>query len=112
MKSIKSILRKNSTSRTPSNIPDLPEAINDNFYLASASKAAEMDIASGAYDEFLFSEDGMAKMPYEQAVEDHLALVGADDCHRGAAAHAGSRASFGRHALPRPGSEVEAPKVI
>jgi hypothetical protein len=75
MKSIKSILRKSSTSRTPSNIPDLPEAINDNFYLASASKAAEMDIASGAYDEFLFSEDGMAKMPYEQAVEDHLALV-------------------------------------
>jgi hypothetical protein len=75
MKSIKSILKRDSISRTPSNIPDLPEAINDNFYLASASKAAEMDIASGAYDEFLFSEDGMAQMPYERAIEDHLALV-------------------------------------
>lgn len=75
MKSIKSILRKMSTTRTPTIIPDLPEALDDNFYLASASKAAEMDIASGAYDEFLFSEDGMAQMPYERAVEDHLALV-------------------------------------
>jgi hypothetical protein len=75
LKSIKSIFQRGSISRTPSNIPDLPEAINDNFYLASASKAAEMDIASGAYDEFLFSEDGMAQMPYERAIEDHLALV-------------------------------------
>jgi hypothetical protein len=75
MKSIKSILQKFSIMRTPSNIPDLPEGINDNFYLASASKAAEMDILSGAYDEFLFSEDGMAQMPYERAIEDHLALV-------------------------------------
>jgi hypothetical protein len=75
MKSIKSILRKMSTTRTPTIIPDLPEALDDNFYLASASKAAETDIASGAYDEFLFSEDGMAQMPYERAVEDHLALV-------------------------------------
>jgi hypothetical protein len=75
MKSIKSIFQGASISRTPSNIPDLPEAINDNFYLASASKAAEMDIASGAYDEFLFSEDGMAQMPFERAIEDHLALV-------------------------------------
>jgi hypothetical protein len=75
IKSIKSIFQRASISRTPSNIPELPEAINDNFYLASASKAAEMDIASGAYDEFLFSEDGMAQMPYERAIEDHLALV-------------------------------------
>jgi hypothetical protein len=75
MRSIKNILQKFSIRRTPSNIPDLPEGINDNFYLASASKAAEMDIVSGAYDEFLFSEDGMAQMPYERAIEDHLALV-------------------------------------
>jgi hypothetical protein len=75
MKSMKSSMKKNSSKRTPSHIPELPEPINDNFYLASASKAAEMDIQSGAYDEFLFSEDGMAQMPYERAIEDHLALV-------------------------------------
>jgi hypothetical protein len=75
MTSIKNILQNFSIRRTPSNIPDLPEGINDNFYLASASKAAEVDILSGAYDEFLFSEDGMAQMPYERAIEDHLALV-------------------------------------
>lgn len=61
--------------RTPSIVPDLPENVDDNFYLASAAKAAEMDKASGAYDEFLFSEDGMTQMPYERAVDDHLALV-------------------------------------
>jgi hypothetical protein len=75
MNAIKNILKKNSSRRTPSNIPELPDGINDNWYLASASKAAEMDIISGAYDEFLFSEDGLAQMPYERAIEDHLALV-------------------------------------
>lgn len=61
--------------RTPTFVPDLPDNVDDNFYLASAAKAAEMDKLSGAYDEFLFSEDGMTQMPYERAVDDHLALV-------------------------------------
>jgi hypothetical protein len=61
--------------RTPSNVPALPDNVDDNFYLASASKAAEIDKLSGAYDEFLFSEDGLTQMPYERAVDDHLALV-------------------------------------
>lgn len=61
--------------RTPTNVPALPDNVDDNFYLASASKAAEIDKMSGAYDEFLFSEDGLTEMPYERAIDDHLALV-------------------------------------
>lgn len=61
--------------RTPTSVPALPENVDDNFYLASASKAAEIDKLSGAYDEFLFSEDGLKEMPYERAIDDHLALV-------------------------------------
>lgn len=61
--------------RTPTSVPALPDNVDDNFYLASASKAAEIDKLSGAYDEFLFSEDGLTEMPYERAIDDHLALV-------------------------------------
>lgn len=61
--------------RTPTSVPALADNVDDNFYLASASKAAEIDKLSGAYDEFLFSEDGLTQMPYERAIDDHLALV-------------------------------------
>lgn len=57
------------------NLPRLPEDIDDNFYLASASRAGEIDRLSGAYDEFLFSEDGLDKMPFESSVDHHLALA-------------------------------------
>jgi hypothetical protein len=59
----------------PAGMPDLPNPIDDNKYLASATQAAEMDRLSGAYDEFLFSENGLEQMPYERAIDDHLALV-------------------------------------
>jgi hypothetical protein len=53
----------------------LADGIDDNLYLASAAKAAEIDFKSGAYDKFLFSEDGLRRMPYEVAIESHLALI-------------------------------------
>ena len=56
-------------------LPNLADGIDDNLYLASAAKAAEIDFKSGAYDKFLFSEDGLRRMPYEIAIESHLALI-------------------------------------
>jgi hypothetical protein len=45
------------------------------MYLAAASKAAELDRASGAYDHFLFEENSVPVMPFERAVDSHLNLV-------------------------------------
>jgi hypothetical protein len=59
----------------PAGLPELSNPVDDNKYLASATQAAEQDRMSGAYDEFLFSENGLEQMPYERAVDDHLALV-------------------------------------
>ncbi len=56
-------------------LPNLADGIDDNLYLASAAKAAEIDFKSGAYDKFLFREDGLRRMPYEVAIESHLALI-------------------------------------
>ncbi len=56
-------------------LPNLADGIDDNLYLASAAKAAEIDFKSGAYDKFLFSEDGIRRMPYEIAIESHLSLI-------------------------------------
>lgn len=65
-------------SKNPGNfagLPPLPEDVDDNLYLASAAHAAVTDFNSGAYDEFLFSEHGMNKMPFEDSVDNHLDLV-------------------------------------
>jgi hypothetical protein len=56
-------------------LPILPDAVNDNMYLAAASKAAELDKSSGAYDHFLFEEKALKQMPFERAVDTHLGLV-------------------------------------
>lgn len=56
------------------NLPALPEDIDDNIFIALAAQAAEQDKKSGAYDEFMFSEDGYAAMPYEVSVDEFLAL--------------------------------------
>ena len=56
-------------------LPKLPDNVDDNMYLAAASKAAETDKASGAYDQFLFSEDLLQQMPFEDSVDDHLSLI-------------------------------------
>lgn len=56
-------------------LPSIPDPIDDNLYLASAVKAAVVDKESGAYDEFLFSENGISKMPFEESLESHLGLV-------------------------------------
>ena len=56
------------------NLPNLPEDLDDNVFIALATQAAQADKASGAYDEFMFSEDGYDKMPYEDSVDEFLAL--------------------------------------
>jgi len=56
-------------------LPSIPDPIDDNLYLASAVKAAIVDKESGAYDEFLFSENGIFEMPFEESLEAHLGLV-------------------------------------
>lgn len=56
------------------NLPNLPEDIDDNVFIALAAQAAEQDKKSGAYDEFMFSEDGYASMPFEDSVDEFLAL--------------------------------------
>ena len=56
-------------------LPVLPDAVDDNMYLAAASKAGELDKSSGAYDHFLFEENSVKLMPFERAVDSHLALV-------------------------------------
>jgi len=53
----------------------LPAYVDDNLYLASASKAAFADKQSGAYDQFLFSDDAHVKMPFEYTLETHTELV-------------------------------------
>lgn len=57
------------------NVPRLPDHVDDNFYLATASRAGEIDRASGAYDEFLFSDDKLGVMPFESSVDHHLSLI-------------------------------------
>lgn len=55
-------------------LPNLPEELDDNVFIALATQAAQADKASGAYDEFMFSEDGYEKMPYEDSVDEIIAL--------------------------------------
>ena len=69
-----SFFRRRQTQSSPG-LPILPEAVDDNMYLAAASKAAELDRASGAYDHFLFEENSVPVMPFERAVDSHLNLV-------------------------------------
>lgn len=72
-------------------LPDLVDSIDDNSYLAAAARAAEVDKASGAYDEFLFSDDRVAEMPFETATEKHLGLVATRLTDRGNRAILGER---------------------
>jgi hypothetical protein len=57
------------------NLPNLPDDIDDNMFIASGVAAAEQDKQSGAYDEFMFSEDGYASMPYEDSVDEFVTLL-------------------------------------
>lgn len=59
----------------PSSLPELANPVDDNQLLAASTTAADQDRMSGAYDEFLFSENGLEQMPYERAVDDRLSLV-------------------------------------
>lgn len=73
---IQNLLKRLGTFfRKGTEVPALPDPLNDNQYLASSANAALADKSSGAYDKFLFSEQEVTQMPYEQAVDSHLALV-------------------------------------
>lgn len=67
--------RKDEPQIMGATLPVLPATVDDNMYLAAASEAAFKDKNSGAYDEYLFVENGLTKMPFEVALESHLALV-------------------------------------
>jgi hypothetical protein len=55
-------------------LPNLPNDIDDNVFIATGVAAAEQDKRSGAYDEFMFSEDGYVAMPYEESVDEFIEL--------------------------------------
>ncbi len=55
-------------------LPNLPDDIDDNLFLTQAVQAAAVDKSRGAFDEFMFSEDGYTDMPFEVAVDDFLNL--------------------------------------
>lgn len=62
-------------SRLRRRLLNLPPVTEDGSYLQSAAKAAEQDVRSGAYDEFLFTDDKLAVMPFERTVDTQLALM-------------------------------------
>ena len=67
--------RKEALSTQPSRLLRLPDQMDDMRLLGSAAGAAEQDVLSGAYDEFLFSEENLDQMPFERMVDDQLALT-------------------------------------
>ncbi|PTW90646.1 hypothetical protein C8A06_0338 [Microbacteriaceae bacterium MWH-Ta3] len=71
----RSLLSKFSKEPAFSGLPQLSDDVNDNAYLAAAAKAGESDRASGAYDEYLFTDNAQVEMPFERAVDEHLKLV-------------------------------------
>jgi hypothetical protein len=68
-------LRRKNKSSAFKNLPTPPEPIDDRSYLATALGAALADKKSGAYDEFLFSENSLVEMPFEESAENYLKLV-------------------------------------
>jgi hypothetical protein len=55
-------------------MPSIPTDIDDNVFIALSTQAAEADKNSQSYDEFLFSEDGFNQTPYEDSVDELIAL--------------------------------------
>lgn len=68
-------LRRKRKSAAFKNLPTPPEPIDDRSYLATALGAAKADKNSGAYDEFLFSENSLVEMPFEESAENYLKLI-------------------------------------
>ncbi len=85
----------------PLAMPELANSVDDNELLAASATAADQDRMSGAYDEFLFSENGLEQMPYERAVDDRLSLVQVRLLDRGRRA-----ALQQRHALLKAEAEI------
>jgi len=67
--------KRKSKSSAFKNLPTPPEPIDDRSYLATALGAAQADKKSGAYDEFLFSENSLVEMPFEESAENYLKLI-------------------------------------
>lgn len=54
--------------------PAIPAPLDENMFLVEAAQAAIADRNSNAYDEFMFSEDGYEKTPYEDAIDEIVDL--------------------------------------
>jgi len=67
--------RRAALSSLPGRMPRLPDIVDDTTMTAASQDAAEADVMSGAYDEFLFAEENLVQMPYERMVDDQLALT-------------------------------------
>jgi hypothetical protein len=72
---ISNLFKRKSKSSAFKNLPTPPEPIDDRSYLATALGAALADKKSGAYDEFLFSENSLVEMPFEESAENYLKLI-------------------------------------
>lgn len=68
-------LKRKSNASAFKDLPTPPEPIDDRSYLATALGAAQADKKSGAYDEFLFSENSLIEMPFEESAENYLKLI-------------------------------------
>jgi hypothetical protein len=64
------------------NLPNLPEDLDDNMFISIAAQAGQVDKDSKAYDEFMFSEDGFAKTPYEDNIDEIIELQVARSAER------------------------------
>ncbi|NBX24145.1 MAG: hypothetical protein EBR52_08620, partial [Microbacteriaceae bacterium] len=68
---------RNRRAEKTSNTLILPETehVDDRALVTGSVDAARTDVTSGAYDLHMFSDENFAEMPYEQVVDDQLALT-------------------------------------
>lgn len=67
--------RKEALTRLPGGMPKLPDQMEDMRFIGASQGAAQEDYNSGAYDEFLFTEEGLGQMPFERMVDDQMSLT-------------------------------------
>jgi len=68
---------RNRRAEKTGNTLILPETehVDDRALVTGSVDAARTDVTSGAYDLHMFSDENFAEMPYEQVVDDQLALT-------------------------------------
>lgn len=67
--------RRRALSEQPAGLPDVSKPVTDVELIGVSQAAAQADLESGAYDEYLFLDDNLDQMPYERTVDDVLNLT-------------------------------------